>query len=131
MRIHHIAIWTHDTDRLIGFYKKFFSARCGEKYSNPAKGYESYFLSFDDGAIIEIMCRTDIPLSPVNPMTQATGYTHLSLAVGSVEEVDRLTVLLAADGYPLVEGPRRTGDGYYEAVILDPDGNRVEINAAP
>jgi lactoylglutathione lyase len=76
------------------------------------------------------MCRTDIPLSPVNPMTQATGYTHLSLAVGSVEEVDRLTVLLAADGYPLVDGPRRTGDGYYEAVVLDPDGNRVEINAA-
>lgn len=25
--------------------------------------------------------------------------------------------------------PRRTGDGYYEAVLLDPEGNRVEIVA--
>jgi lactoylglutathione lyase len=130
MRIHHFAIWTPDLDRLKGFYEKYFSARCGEKYSNPAKGYESYFLSFNDGSSIEIMHRADIPPSPVDPMTQATGYTHLSLAVGSVKEVDRLTRLLTADGYPLVDGPRQTGDGYYESVVLDPDGNRVEINAA-
>jgi lactoylglutathione lyase len=131
MHIHHIAIWTPDLDRLKGFYEKYFYSRCGEKYSNPAKGYESYFLSFDDGASIEIMCGADIPLSPVDPLSQATGYTHFSLAVGSVEEVDRLTRLLVADGYPLVDSPRRTGDGYYESVVLDPDGNRVEINAAP
>jgi lactoylglutathione lyase len=130
MRIHHIAIWTSDLNQLKEFYEKYFSARCGEKYENPAKGYESYFLSFGGGATIEIMCRANILLSPVDRMTQATGYTHLSLAVGSVEEVDRLTRLLAADGYPLVDGPRQTGDGYYESVVLDPDGNRVEVNAA-
>jgi len=130
MRIHHIAVWTPDLERLKNFYCKYFSVRCGEKYSNPAKGYESYFLSFDDGASIEMMCRADIPFSPVDPLTQATGYTHLSLAVGSETEVDRLTGLLAADGYPSVDGPRLTGDGYYESVVLDPDGNRVEINAA-
>jgi len=130
MRIHHIAIWTPDLDRLKEFYEKYFSARCGEKYSNPDKGYDSYFLTFDNGARIEIMHRADIPLSPLNPMTQATGYTHLSLAVESVEEVDRLTRLLTANGYPLVDGPRQTGDGYYESIVLDPDGNRLEINAA-
>ena len=65
------------------------------------------------------------------PGQQTGGYTHLSLAVGSETEVDRLAALLVAEGYPLVDGPRRTGDGYYEAVVLDPDGNRVEINAAP
>jgi lactoylglutathione lyase len=130
MHIHHIAIWTPDLERLKDFYCNYFSVRCREKYSNPAKGYESYFLSFDDGASIEIMCRADIPLSLVNPLTQATGYTHLSLAVGSKMEVDRLTRLLTSSGYPLVDGPRQTGDGYYESVVLDPDGNRVEINAA-
>jgi lactoylglutathione lyase len=131
MRIHHIAIWTPDLDRLKRFYEKYFYSRCGEKYSNPTKSYDSYFLTFDDGASVEIMCRADIPLSPVDPMTRATGYNHLSLAVGSEMEVDRLTRLLAADGYALVDGPRRTGDGYYESVVLDPDGNRLEINAAP
>jgi lactoylglutathione lyase len=27
------------------------------------------------------------------------------------------------------DGPRRTGDGYYESVVVDPDGNRIEIIA--
>jgi lactoylglutathione lyase len=131
MRIHHIAIWTPDLDRLRDFYARHFSARCGEKYENPAKGYASYFLYFDDGASIEIMQRGDIPAAPLLPGQQASGYTHLSLAVGSEAEVDQLAALLAVQGYPLVDGPRRTCDGYYEAVVLDPDGNRVEINAAP
>jgi lactoylglutathione lyase len=130
MRIHHIAIWTGDLERIRSFYEMYFSAHCGKKYENPAKGYSSYFLSFEDGASIEIMNRVDIPPSPVDSLTQAVGYTHLSLAVGSEEEVNRLAAQLATDGFLLVDGPRRTGDGYYEAVVLDPDGNRVEINAA-
>jgi lactoylglutathione lyase len=130
MRIHHIAIWTGDLERLRSFYQMYFSAHCGKKYENPAKGYSSYFLYFDDGASIEIMQREDIPVSQLAPGQQVVGYTHLSLAVGSEEEVNRLAAQLVADGFPLVDGPRRTGDGYYEAVVLDPDGNRVEINAA-
>jgi lactoylglutathione lyase len=130
MRIHHIALWTPDLGRLKNFYLTHFPARAGEKYENPTKGYASYFLYFDDGASIEIMQKTGIPVSPVDPLVQAVGYTHLSLAVGSHEEVDRRAATLAAEGYPLVDGPRRTGDGYYEAVILDPDGNRLELNAA-
>jgi lactoylglutathione lyase len=128
--IHHIAIWTPNLGRLRDFYTHYFSARCGEKYENPAKGYASYFLYFDDGASIEIMHRLDIPASPLAPGQQAVGYTHLSLAVGSEAEVDRLAGLMVSEGYPLVDGPRRTGDGYYEAVVLDPDGNRLELNAA-
>ncbi len=77
------------------------------------------------------MHRADTTATPLATGQQTLGYTHLSLAVGSETEVDRLAALLVAEGYPLVDGPRRTGDGYYEAVVLDPDGNRVEINAAP
>lgn len=25
------------------------------------------------------------------------------------------------------DGPRRTGDGFYESAVLDPEGNRIEI----
>jgi lactoylglutathione lyase len=130
MRIHHIAIWTADLERLKNFYLTYLPARAGDKYENPAKGYVSYFLYFDDGASIEIMQKSGIPPSPVDSPAQVCGYAHLSIAVGAEEEVNRLAETLVSDGYPLVDGPRRTGDGYYEAVILDPDGNRLELNAA-
>jgi lactoylglutathione lyase len=51
----------------------------------------------------------------------------VAISVGSRDHVDELTARLRQDGYPVLDGPRRTGDGYYESVVLDPDGNRVEI----
>ena len=127
MHIEHIAIWTHDLERLRAFYETYFNASTGEKYTNPAKGYESYFLSFESGARIEIMRRGDIPPSLNNVETQFTGYIHLAIAVGKESDVDTLAKRFTADGYRIVDGPRRTGDDYYEAVVLDPDGNRVEF----
>ena len=41
--------------------------------------------------------------------------------------MNELTRRLAADGYRVLGGPRRTGDGYYESAVLDPDGNRIEL----
>jgi lactoylglutathione lyase len=57
------------------------------------------------------------------------GLTHLAIAVGSEQLVDELTKRIKDDGYPVLDGPRRTGDGYYESVVVDPDGNRIEITA--
>ncbi len=57
------------------------------------------------------------------------GLTHLAISVGSEQMVDRLTQRLREDGFPILDGPRLTGDGYYESVVLDPDGNRIEITA--
>lgn len=129
-RIHHVALWTLDLERLKVFYEIYFGGRAGAKYVNAAKKYESYFVEFDSGTAIEIMQRPDIQQSRNSIDAQFIGYIHLSFAVGSPGEVDRLTERLTGDGYRLVDGPRRTGDGYYESVVLDPDGNRVEINAA-
>ena len=58
---------------------------------------------------------------------QHLGYAHLSFSVGSKEEVDRLTQKMSEDGIQVVGQPRTTGDGYYESVVLDPEGNRVEV----
>lgn len=111
------------------FYETYFAAQAGPKYVNPAKQYESYFLRFDSGARLELMFRPDIPSIQADPVTQFTGYIHLAIAVGSEMGVDELTRRLQADGYPVLDGPRRTGDGYYESVVLDPEGNRIEITA--
>jgi lactoylglutathione lyase len=109
------------------FYEKYFQARAGSKYQNVAKQYESYFLSFTSGAQLELMSRPGITEITMRAEKQFEGYTHVCIACGSKECVDDLTERIRKDGYHVVGGPRLTGDGYYESVILDPDGNRVEI----
>jgi len=125
MHIDHVAIWTTDLERLRSFYATHFGASAGEKYTNPAKGFQSYFLSFAGGARIEIMAST--ALADSNQTDPHPGYAHLALSVGSEEAVDSLTNQLRAAGIPVVDGPRHTGDGSYESAVLDPDGNRIEI----
>ncbi len=127
MPIEHIAIWTPDLERLKIFYETYFGAQSGEKYTNPAHQFESYFLTFASGPRLELMHMATIPASQNDPNRQFTGLIHLAFAVGSEAAVDALTERLRRDGYRVVDSPRRTGDGYYESVIFDPDHNRVEI----
>jgi lactoylglutathione lyase len=127
MHIEHIALWTYDLERLRYFYVSYFHATASEKYTNSAHQFESYFLSFDSGARLEIMRMSGIPASRNDVQAQFTGYIHLALSVGSNQQVDALTLRLRNDGYRMLDGPRTTGDGYYESVVLDPDGNRIEI----
>lgn len=127
MKIEHVAIWTRDLERLKAFYTAYFDARAGDKYVNREKQFESYFLEFSAGARLELMSMPSIPASANDSEQQFTGLIHLAFAAGSEEHVDRLTRRLERDGYQVLDGPRRTGDGYYESVVFDPDGNRIEI----
>ena len=191
MKIEHIAIWVKDIDRVCEFYRKYFGGVVQPLYHNPTKQFTSRFISFDDGARLEVMHRPDICIEQnvgtvtslqsdthrsanekmraffrfltsavfhvkqlqteeaagnsftdisevqqvgsegantiAKPDTQHLGFTHLSFSVGSKEEVDRLTQQMSSEGIPVVGQPRTTGDGYYESVVLDPEGNRIEI----
>jgi lactoylglutathione lyase len=129
MRLDHIALWTTDLDRCQRFYETYFGARPGPRYVNAGKGFESCFLSFTDGARIEIMSTRTLDLAVGAPGAERLGLAHFAVSVGSHGLVDDLTRRLRADGFVVVDGPRRTGDGYYESVVLDPDGNRIEITA--
>jgi len=129
MHIDHIAIWTQDLERLRAFYELHFEAQSGEKYVNPTKGFQSYFLQFASGARLELMSMPSIPQTRGDIERQFMGIIHLAFSVGSEQEVNRLTERLGRDGYRIVDGPRRTGDGCYESVVFDPDGNRIEITA--
>src|SRR5688500_8454158 len=111
MRIHHIALWVRDLEKMRLFYEKYFQAKSGEKYHNPKKNFHSYFLDFSDDCRLELMYRPDIEDFPKKELT---GFTHLALSTGSKEKVDALTELLRRDGYAIVGEPRTTGDGYYE-----------------
>jgi len=127
MRIEHIAIWVKDLEQMRTFYEKYFNASSNELYHNKTKQFKSYFLTFSDGARLELMHRPDISTNPNTSTTEHHGYIHYAMSVGSKEEVDRLTERLREDGLSIIGEPRTTGDGYYESVILDPEGNRIEI----
>ena len=126
-RIEHVALWTEDIDRLARFYAQYLGAAAGPKYANPAKGFESCFLNFQGGSRLELMKTSVLRPLKCEPGTQRMGLTHLAFSLGSEGRVDELTATLLEAGFAVEEGPRRTGDGYYESVILDPDGNRLEL----
>jgi lactoylglutathione lyase len=127
VRIEHVALWTRDLERLRDFYVRHFGAQPGASYRNPAKAFESCFLEFDGGARLELMRTAQLDLVDAPAGAQHHGLTHFALSVGSATRVDEVTNELRAAGHPVLDGPRRTGDGYYESVVLDPDGNRIEI----
>lgn len=127
MRIEHLALWTDYLARARDFYVTYFGAVAGSGYRNDAKGFESVFLTFSDGARLEFMKTTTLAPVVIEAGAQRMGLTHFAMSVGSEERVDALTQRLKDAGYPVLDGPRRTGDGYYESVVLDPDGNRIEI----
>ena len=126
MKIEHIALWATDIEKLKAFYETYFDAQATSKYTNETKRFQSYFLTFSSGARLELMHRPDI-IEEAERDQKRTGYAHLAFSVGSEAAVDALTQRLVEDGHTRLNGPRRTGDGYYESVVLDPEGNRVEI----
>jgi lactoylglutathione lyase len=125
-RIEHVAVWAHDLEPMRAFYTEALSGVSGRLYENPATGFRSYFVSFGEGARLELMFRPG--LEPL-PGDATVGYAHIALTLGSREAVDAAVAALRRRGVPIESEPRVTGDGYYEAVILDPERNRVELTA--
>jgi lactoylglutathione lyase len=127
MKIEHVAIWTLELEKMKDFYIKYFKGKAGVQYHNPAKNFTSYFISFGEGCRLELMHKPEIPANiPATP-AEYRGLIHFAISVGSREAVDDLTQQLASDGFTVLGQPRTTGDGYYESVVLDPEGNRLEI----
>lgn len=125
MKIEHIALYVSDLEQARDFFVKYLNGRCGAEYRNPVTGFRSYFLSFDDGARLEIMHKPGIVDAEKTP--DRTGYAHIAFSVGSKAKVDALTARLKQDAYTVISGPRTTGDGYYESCIVGIEGNIIEI----
>lgn len=128
MLLEHVAIWTNQLEALKEYYVKYFNGTANDKYRNSKTNFESYFLSFDSGARLELMYRPDIPGNLNDTVTkQHAGIIHLAFGVATTQEVDNKAKQLQQAGFPILSGPRRTGDGYYEFETLDPDNNRLEV----
>lgn len=130
MSIDHVALWVRDLEQMRSFYETYFGATANSRYVNAQKGFSSYFLSFPDGGPrLEIMQMPGILEIQKDGLSQWMSYAHIACSVGSEAAVDTLTNRLKTDGYIVADGPRRTGDGYYESVVLDPEQNRIEITS--
>jgi lactoylglutathione lyase len=125
MKIDHIALYVNDLESARDFFVKYFDATSNEAYHNTRTDFRSYFLTFTDGSRLEIMTKPD--LTDSGDLLNRFGYAHIAFSVGSREAVDSLSAKLSADGYPILSGPRITGDGYYESCILGFEGNIIEI----
>ncbi len=125
MRIEHIAMYVRDPENVRDFFVTYLGGHSNAGYHNKKTGFRSYFVSFDEGARLEIMTRPEIDDAKKN--LYRTGYVHLAFSVGSKEKVEELTAELNRDGYEVISGPRTTGDGYYESCIVAVEGNQIEI----
>ena len=125
MRIEHIALYVKDLETARDFFIKYLGGRSNDGYHNPDTDFRSYFISFDDGARLELMTKPEM-VNQEKPLNR-TGYAHIAFSVGSKERVDELTEELRIAGYEVVSGPRTTGDGYYESCIVAIEENQIEI----
>ncbi len=134
--IDHVAIWVNDLEQCRDFYTRYFGASSGELYQNPDKNFSSYFLTFPGSTTrLELMHCPDVPSNhhmdgvTTAPVDQFRGFIHLAFSLGNRQEVSAMTERLRRDGYRIIGEPRTTGDGYFESVILDPEGNMLELTA--
>ena len=126
MQIDHVALWAAEIEVVRDFYVRWFNAQASPIYRNAATGFSSFFISFESGARLELMQRPEVDAAP---LTTTLGYAHIAINLGSPDAVDHLTTAMAAEGVTVLSGPRHTGDGYYESVILDPENNRIELTS--
>jgi len=128
MTLDHVAIWTTQLEELKDYYVKYFNGTANEKYTNKETGFESYFVTFDKGSRLEIMKKPGIPENLNDRVNeQHQGIIHLSFGTESMEMVIQKANELAINGFTILRGPRKTGDGYFEFETLDPDNNRIEV----
>jgi len=128
MKIEHIAIWTKNTELLREYYVTYFDGVSNQKYINTKTGFESYFISFDSSARLEIMSMSEIPENKNDTVNkQHIGLIHLAFGLDTIQQVDEKWKQLKESGFKILSAPRKTGDGYYEFVTLDPNNNRIEV----
>ena len=125
MKIEHIAMYVNNLEAARDFFVKYLDGKSNDGYHNKNTAFLSYFISFEDGARLEIMNKPGM-VDMDKPLNR-TGLIHIAFSVGSKEKVDELTNTLKEDGFEVVSGPRTTGDGYYESCIVGIEGNQIEI----
>ncbi len=125
VHLHHVALWVRDLERMREFYETALGGNSGSLYENPRTGFRSYFISFGEGCQVELMAEE--AGGGDSASAGNLGYAHIALSLGSTTAVKEAVERLRSHGVRVIGEPRTTGDGYYEAIIEDPEGNKIEL----
>ena len=125
MKIEHIAMYVNDLEAAKDLFVKYLNGNANDGYHNKNTGFRSYFISFEDGARLELMKKPE--MTDDKKSLTRTGFIHIAFSVGSKEAVDSLTARMKGDGHKIISGPRTTGDGYYESCVIGIEDNQIEI----
>ena len=115
--VEHVAAWVADLDRACAFYVQWFGGVPGPLYRSQRRPFTSRFVSIGNSARLELMTMAGESPRPA----------HIAISVGSRHAVDLLVERMRTAGITIPSGPRLTGDGYYEAAVIDTEGNLIEI----
>ncbi len=119
-----VNVFARDLEALPAFYMDVFGFDEIDEMRNPV------FRGLDTGrSALGFMAPEVYGILQLDGHEQDEGIkVLLNVDVASVAEVDRLTPVAVAHGATLVKAPAMTSYGWYQAALLDPEGNVFRIN---
>ena len=60
MKIEHVALYVCDLEKARDFFVRFLGGTSNAGYHNKTTGFRSYFISFEDGARLELMNKPEL-----------------------------------------------------------------------
>jgi lactoylglutathione lyase len=120
VRTLHVGLRVADRDRSLAFYRALGYEVVGAVPETPIGHLTMLKLPDDEFVTIELVH------APDDAPPRGTGLSHL---VVQVESMDRALEALAAHGVSPEEPPSSPDgtDGFLTAMVVDPDGNRIEL----
>ena len=76
MKIEHIAMYVNDLEAAKNFFVKYLNGNANDGYHNKNTSFRSYFISFDDGARLEIMKKPE--MTDDKKALARTGFIHVA-----------------------------------------------------
>jgi len=115
----HTRYRVSDLEKTVFFYKEVLGLQNAHRSKSPRGSELVFFMGAVSGEEIEI-CKFD----GSGPVNVGSDITHLAFEVDSIEEFAKHA---ASKGYPLSDGPTKTGSGSVIAFIDAPEGYEVEL----
>lgn len=123
MKVDHVAIYVNDLEAEKDFFVKYFNATASSKFQTFRGDFDNYILRFSDDSRLVIMTDSSIDAKKAS---YRTGIARFAFLCDDRKEVDDIMDKLAADGV-IAQIPRINEDGFYEAVVVDPEGNEIVV----